>query len=105
MKNDQKKTSRSNHLGKSLAATLILMSTLGGGVAGVGIQSMGAWPKWLGGSYVSAVGCTCDDYTNPDYIYHWIACPIRSLWGLNDTGSWESAVHEGTSCQQHGHAN
>lgn len=50
------------------------------------MQTMGAWPKWLGGSYVSSNGCDCQYYPNIDQ--HWITCPVRSLWGLNDTSSW-----------------
>ncbi|GAB5556562.1 MAG: hypothetical protein SchgKO_07750 [Schleiferiaceae bacterium] len=89
--------------GLNLAASIVLCSAIGGGLAGVGIQTMGAWPSWLGGSYVSAEGCDCQDYAEGLYYYHWVACPVKNLWGLNNTGSWSAPeIHEGT-CDSCGH--
>ncbi|NVK26874.1 MAG: hypothetical protein HWE14_02455 [Flavobacteriia bacterium] len=89
-------------VGREFAATVLVCAAIGGGTAGVGAQSMGAWPKWLGGSYVSAVGCECDDY--PNFGGHWVACPVRSLWGLNNTGNWSvPEIHIEGTCESHGH--
>lgn len=89
-------------VGRGFAATLILSTTLGGGITGVGMQSMGAWPKWLGGSYVSQVGCDCKDLTE-NGINHWVTCPVKNLWGLNNTGSWSTPEIHGGTCHNHGH--
>ncbi|KAB2814828.1 hypothetical protein [Phaeocystidibacter luteus] len=89
-------------VGRGLAATVMVCAAIGGGTAGVGVQSMGAWPKWLGGSYVSTVGCECKNYAN--FGGHWVACPVRSLWGMNNTGTWSTPeIHLDATCDDHGH--
>ncbi|GGH77075.1 hypothetical protein [Phaeocystidibacter marisrubri] len=83
------------------------MSTaLGGIIAGVGMQSMGAWPKWLGGNDVSDEGCSCQDYkpVNEERNFHWLICPIKCAWGWRDTGMQTTAIiHYDYSCEEHGH--
>lgn len=88
---------------KSLTATLVICSSLGGGVTGVGLQSIGEWPKLLGGTYVSSVGCTCENYLESGVPYHWITCPTKNLWGLNTTGWSVPETHIGSTCSNHGH--
>lgn len=70
------------------------------------LNSGGLWPKWLGGYYVSDEGCTCQDYNpqNGERSFHWLICPIKSAWGLKDTGMLSTAIiHYDTSCASHGH--
>lgn len=89
-------------VGRGFAATLLFSTAIGGGVAGVGMQTMGAWPKWLGGTYVSA-DCDCTNY--PSFAGHWLACRTKNLWGLNTTGWGTPEIHDEGTCASHGHTN
>lgn len=82
----------------------LFASAFTGAFIAVSLNSFGHWPKWLGGNYVSSVGCQCEDYdAGPnERDFHWMFCPIRSMWGLNDTGLMSTAiVHYGGGCEEH----
>lgn len=70
------------------------------------LNNGGFWPKWLGGNYVSQSECRCHDYNNnpSERDFHWLICPIKSAWGLNDTGMETTAIiHYDSSCEEHHH--
>ncbi|KAB2809838.1 hypothetical protein [Phaeocystidibacter luteus] len=102
MKHTKKRHSLNQKVKIGMTSTLLLVSALSGGIAGVGLQTLGAWPSWLGGDYYDQgdPDCSCHDYE----FYHWITCPIKNLWGLNTTTRWSTPeIHEGT-CGSHGHS-
>lgn len=92
--------------GKLLLITVVII--LASSTFAVILNNGGLWPKWLGGNYISEKGYRCEDYASngKERDFHWLICPIRSAWGLNNTGMESTAIiHYDLSCLEHGHAN